>query len=230
MMSHNDGVPTRSPRSAGGLNAVLPRTQLIERFGSSLILEEYGKTDMERIAKKHASALHQVGASVWNRIIQKKWHSVDPQHFASHFRRSDPSLYQAISTFLGIEVIRDIYYVKGWTSKKRKSNLVVEMVVAWVYRNDLLLADVTFIDPERPIPKRQRQFVLQTHKGLGLLPTLLGNMQRKAEDLGCEQLTLTAAMRDQVDLFRSFGFAVEDSKMGRLAMEIGFGIPMERDI
>lgn len=77
-------------------------------------------------------------------------------------------------------MIRDIYYVKGWTSKNKKSNLVVELVVAWAFRNDLLLADVTFRDPARPIPQEERRFRLQTHKGLGLLPNLLENTQRKA--------------------------------------------------
>lgn len=185
---------------------------------------------METIAKKHPTAVLQIGGSVWNRIVQKKWHPVNPLELAPYFQESDPNLYQAISTLLGVEVIRDIYYVKGWSTKKKKSNLIVELVVAWVFRNDMLLADVTFRDPAKPIPTRERRFALQTHKGLGLLPTLLGNMQHKAEELGCEQLTLTAAMRDLVDLFGSFGFAVEDSEMGRRGMQIGHGIPMERNV
>jgi hypothetical protein len=225
-----DKCEKHDERSAGGLSTVLPRAQLIDRFGSALILEEFGKADLETIAKKHAPALLQIGGSVWNRIIQKNWHPVDPLHFASYFQNSDPNLYKAISTLLGVEVIRDIYYVKGWASKKKKSNVVVQLVVAHVYRNDLLLADVAFMDPARPIPMGERRFALPTHKGLRLLPTLLGNMQHKAEELGCEQLTLTAAIRDLVDLFSSFGFVVEDSAMGRRGMQIGHGIPMERDV
>jgi len=229
-MSYNVGGGPDSSEGTSGLSSVLPRAQLIERFGSTLILEEYGKKNLGTIAKKNAQGLLQVGGSVWNRIVQKKWYAVDPLHFASHFQTLDPNLYQAISTLLGVEVIRDIYYVKGWTSKKKKANLVVELLVAWVYRNDLLLGDVTFRDPASPIPRRERRFADQTHKGLGLLPTLVGNLQRKAAELACEQLTLTAAMRDQVELFRSFGFAVENSEMGRRGMEIGWGIPMERNV
>jgi hypothetical protein len=230
VMGDNDGTAAEDSQRTGGLNSVLPRTQLVERFGSTLILEEYGKADLEMIAKENAPDLLQVGGSVWNRIIQRKWHTVNPLQFASHFKTLNPSLYKAISTLLGVEVIRDIYYVKGWTAKKKKSNLVVELMIAWVHRNDLLLADVTFIDPASPIPKKERRFAHQTHQGLGLLPTLLTNMQRKAEELGCEQLTLTAATRDQAHLFGSFGFLVEDSQMGRRGMQIGFGIPMERDV
>ena len=141
-----------------------------------------------------------------------------------------PNLYRAISERLGIEVIRDIYYAKGWTTKKANSHLVAELVVAWVHRSDLLLADVTFVDPFAPIKENEMRYMLQTHKGLGLLPTLLENMQREAEHLGCEQLILTASMRDLADLFKRFGFVVEDSEMGRVGLEIGCGIPMERNV
>jgi hypothetical protein len=129
-----------------------------------------------------------------------------------------------------VEVVRDIYYVKGWRAPRRKTNLIVEMLVAWVYRNDLQLGDITFINPERPIPKRARKFLFQTHEGLGLLPVLLENLQRKAKELGCEQLTLWAAARDQARLFGRYGFTVEDSDMGRFAMRVGRGIPMERNV
>jgi hypothetical protein len=56
---------------------------------------------------------------------------------------------------------------------------------------------------------------LQTHEGLGLLPTLTTNMQRKAQELGCEQLTLVAATVGLVNIFEHFGFVVENSEIGR---------------
>ena len=87
-----DKCEKHDERNAGGLSTVLPRAQLIDRFGSALILEEFGKADSETIAKKHAPALLQIGGSVWSRIIQKNWHPVDPLHFASYFQNSDPNL------------------------------------------------------------------------------------------------------------------------------------------
>jgi len=52
----------------------------------------------------------------------------------------------------------------------------------------------------------------------------------KAEELGCEQLTLTAGTLDQVNLFKQHGFVVEDSEVGRRGLDWGVGIPMERDV
>jgi hypothetical protein len=161
----------------------------------------------------------------------KKWFQVDPQQFAPLFRTADPNLYRAISELIATEVIRDIYWVRGWASKKKeRSKLVVDLMVAWVFRSDLFLADVTFRDPARPIPEEDRKF-LQTHKGLGLLPALMTNMQRKAEELGCEQLTLVAATVELANIFERFGFVVEDSEIGRRGVQWGVGgIPMERDV
>jgi len=229
MSGRKDRENDRSKRK-GGLGDILPKEELIDRFGRALILEEYGKTDIESIAKKNPEILHHVAANVWNRIVNRAWHPVDPLRFAAQFRSGDPSLHLAISELIGIEVIRDIYYVRGWSGRKTKSKLVVEMLLAWVYRNDLQLTDVTFIDPEKPIARAKRRFALQTHEGLELLSTLLTKLQEKAEQLHCDQLTLTAGMRDQVGLFRRYGFVVEDSEMGRRGMEIGFGIPMERNV
>lgn len=212
------------------LQDVLPRRQLVERFGTSVIFEEYGKDDLGAIAKRNPHGLHGVAANVWNRIVFKSWARVNPLQLARYFQKSSPNLHHAISEIVGAEVIRDIYFVKGWKAPKSKSNLIVELLVAWVYRCDLQLGDITFIDPGRPLAKDARGFGMQTHKGLGLLPVLMKNLGSKAEELRCEQLTLTAATRDQVTLFSRYGFVVEDSFSGRSGMNLGFGIPMERDV
>jgi hypothetical protein len=229
--AEKDDRMANQSRKTAGLSTILPRQELIKRFGSGLTLEEYGKTALKAIAEKNAGALHHVAASVWNRIVTKKWHSVNPRQFSEYFDTKNSKFYKALSESLGVEIIRDIYYVKGWASRsKRKSSLVVELLVAWVYRNDLLLADVTFMDPSRPIPDGEPKFALQTHKGLGLLSPLLANMQLKAEELGCEQLTLTAGTLDQVRLFEKHGFVVEDSEVGRRGVAWGVGVPMERNV
>ncbi len=212
------------------LGDILPSRQLVDRLGTGVLFEEYGKSALNAIAKKHPRGLFGLAANVWNRIVVKGWNPVDPQRFAQYFQATDPSLHLAISELIGAEVIRDIYYVKGWKGAKKQANLVVEMLVAWVYRSDLQLGDITFIDPVRPIPRKLRRFADQTHKGFGLLPTLMESLQRKAEELHCEQLTLTTARRDQVGLFARYGFRVEDSTIGRAGMELGYGIPMERDV
>ena len=94
----------------------------------------------------------------------------------------------------------------------------------------LRLADITIRYPGLPILKPQRRFAFQTHKGFGLLQTLMDNLRVQAEKRHCDQLTLSAATRDQVELFLRYGFVVEKSPSGRIAMQSGFGISVERNV
>jgi len=213
-----------------GLDRVFPKQEIVNRFGADLIFEELGKSDLAEIARRNRACVFGIAASAWNRIVVKQWHNVRPTQFAAYFQKGDPDLHAAISRLIQAEVIRDIYSVKVWRKPKQANSLIAELIVAWVYRNDLHLADVTFRNPDRPIPTRLRRFADQHYEGLGLLPRLLEGLQRKAVNLGCEQLTLTAARRDQVGLFSRHGFLVEDSESGRILLELGAGIPMERAV
>jgi hypothetical protein len=80
----------QQPPGVSPLGTILLREQLVARFGSTLILEGFGKADLETIAKKYPTVVLQIGGSVWNRIVQKKWHPVNPLQFASYFRKSAP--------------------------------------------------------------------------------------------------------------------------------------------
>ncbi len=69
--------------SKAGLDEILPRAELIQRFGERVIFEEYRKNDLKIIAMKEPHKLFNVAATVWNRIVQKGWHRVDPRYFAA---------------------------------------------------------------------------------------------------------------------------------------------------
>jgi hypothetical protein len=208
---------------------VLPRQQLVDRFGASLILEEFGKAEMARIKDIKPATVFGIGASVWNRIVTKRWKPVQPHKMARYFQTTDPNLPVAIGKLIKEEVIQDIYLARGWAGNKRDENLVVELLVAKVYRQDLHLADITFMDPTSPIAESERRFELQSHRGLGLVRDLMQNLERVAREHHCQQITLTAGTRDLVGLFNRYGFDVEDSVAGRIAMQVGAGIPMERN-
>lgn len=65
---------------------------------------------------------------------------------------------------------------------------------------------------------------------VGLLPDLMRNLEDAARAAGCDELTLTSTTGENVGLFKGYGFNVEDSNTGRLAMKYGFGIPMEKQL
>lgn len=105
------------PVVSGDLSSVLPRSELEERFGSQLVLEEYGKKQLPVIARKKPEGLHEVAATVWNRLVTRKWNDVDPKCLAKYFDDHSPTLYKAMERILQTEVVKDIYYVLGWKKK-----------------------------------------------------------------------------------------------------------------
>ena len=210
------------------LNQVLPRAQLEARFGSRLILEEYHKADMGQLVRAYPEGVFGIGANVWNRIVSKGWNHVNPRAMSSYFDGSNPRMPLAIGRLIQEEIIEDIYYVKGWDGTRTDDRLVVQLLVAKVYRNDLHLADVAFTDPDRPLAESARRSEHQTHVGLGLLPALMENLEAEAIAQSCSEITLTSTTLENVALFERYGFQVEDSNTGRMAMGAGYGIPMEK--
>ncbi|WP_442782689.1 hypothetical protein [Collimonas fungivorans] len=212
------------------LSDVVPREKLAKIFGADLTFEEHGMPELAYISKKKPDAVNAIGGNVWSRIVHNKWVDVDPTQLADYFDRVDPKLHRAISKVIGEDVIRDIYYARAFKGVPRKANLVMEILLADVYNSDLQLGDITFCNPDKPIARAERRFPHQTHHGLGLLSTLVDNMNQYALSRQYRQLTLTAASLEIVSVFSRHGFEVEDSKMGRLAMRLGGGIPMERNV
>jgi GNAT superfamily N-acetyltransferase len=212
------------------LDDIVPLSQLRERFGDDVTVKTFCKTDLSKILKDKPLGMHALGGNIWNRIVTRQWKNVDPMQLRGHFQRHDPKLHAAISRVTGEDAIRDILMVKAWRGVPRKANLLMELLVADVYRDELHLGDVTFCDPDRPIPPADRAYEHQTHSGLGLFGVLIGNMETYAHERGYKHLTLTAAHVDLIPLFRKHGFEVEDNDVARSGIKAGISIPMERAV
>jgi GNAT superfamily N-acetyltransferase len=212
------------------LEDIVPLPQLRERFGDNLTVESFDLENLSKITKAKPLGMFALGGNIWNRIVTQRWKDVDPMQLRSQFQRSDPKLNSAISKVIGENAIRDILMVKAWRGVPRKANLVMELMIADVYRDELHLADVAFCDPARPIAPADRIYTLQSHKGLGLLGSVIDNMNEYARARGYKHITLTAAYADLVPLFQKHGFEVEDNMTARIGIQAGKSIPMERSV
>ncbi|AYZ63590.1 GNAT family N-acetyltransferase [Burkholderia multivorans] len=206
---------------------IVPLLQLRERFGDSVTVKTFDKTELSKILKDKPLGMHALSGNIWNRIVTRHWKNVDPMQLRGHFQRHDPKLHVAISRVIGEDAIRDILMVKAWREIPRKANLLMELLIADVYRDELHLGDVTFCDPDRPIAPADRAYGHQSHRGLGLFGVLVSNMETYARERGYKHLTLTAAHADLVPLFQKHGFEVEDNHVARSGLEAGISIPME---
>jgi hypothetical protein len=95
------------------------------------------------------------------------------------------------------------------------------------YPNDILLADVAFANPYKPIPERHRRYLYQEFEGLGLLPELMGRLKDHARGHAVERLLLVAAASDLIPVFERHGFSIDGSPMGRHCLSAGHSIPMQ---
>jgi hypothetical protein len=209
---------------------IVPMSELRERFGDDLTVQTFTKDDLSKILKDKPIGMHALGGNVWNRVVTKQWNNVDPMQLSGHFQRQNPKLHAAISKVIDEEAIRDILMVKAWRGVPRKANLVMELLLADVYKDELHLGDVIFCDPDSPIAPANRVYELQSHKGLRLFGVLVTNMESYARERGYKYLTLTAGNADLVPLFQQHGFEIEDNVAGRTGLAAGMSIPMERKV
>jgi hypothetical protein len=211
------------------MEELLPIRELQERFGESLSIEILGISQIAEIRHRKPGDFLAIALNVWNRIVQMKLRSVRSDAIAQNIMTQDPELHRVIAEMIGEPVIQNIGYLRATVPFKGEAFEVAEFLTAEVFPNDLHLADVLFQDPERPIPETERRYRFQTHRGLGLLPTVIQQAEAFARSRKKNFITLTAADQDLIPLFESYGFVVENNPGAKYILKVvGQGIPMEK--
>jgi hypothetical protein len=148
---------------------------------------------------------------------------------ARYVDTQDPILYRKIEELLGIQVLFDLYYanVRVQDDSLGEDNECCQICLAHTYPNDIVLADVTFENPYKPIPKAKQRYRYTHYEGLSLMPVLMEQLKEYCLQTGKDRIVLTAAARDLVPLFSKYGFQVDGSPIAKVALKVGVGIPME---
>ena len=103
-------------------------------------------------------------------------------------------------------------------------------MIGKVFPNDIHLADIEISNPYEPILESERKHPQQHYKGWGLLKYQIDELTSYCKNSNCGFLTLTAATSDQFNLFKKYGFKIEDNKAAQIGLKIGYGISMEMKI
>jgi len=213
------------------LNTILPIDEIKNQFDTDLIISEHNFSKINDIAKLSPATCRDIGLSAWDKLIQLGIYKGDPMAIAKYVNNGEPRIHMKVANIIGKRIIKDIYYSAGHLEDNTlDDNQVFEFMVAHVYPNSLHLADILLQNPLQPIPEPEQNHFDQKYKGFGLLRTVMKNLEDKGKELGCDILTLTAARRDQVPLFEKYGFSVRDSDAGKLSLEYGAGLPMDKNI
>jgi hypothetical protein len=201
------------------MNSILPFGDIKRRFDKPVQLDQKGLDRFGEIAAHDSNGILNTAFTVWQRHVRKN-PSTGPDAVREYVQQHGGSFLDAAGAVIGQPIIRDISFSRCTVEDPAlDDNLVAYLLVAHVFPNDVHIADVTLVNPYKPIPPKRRKHKFRKYKGLGLLGTVLLRTEDYALANGCDYITLTAAADDLVPLFGKFGFAVEGDEVACLAME-----------
>ncbi|XOY31774.1 hypothetical protein ACLIX2_08275 [Proteus cibi] len=206
------------------LNSILPSKSILGKFSQPVKFTDFDIKKLEYLVKNKPNDLFQIGIAVWDRYCNAHPEQ-DKFIFGEECSISDPYLYKKVSKVINEPVIKDILYVRGdIQDPKLKNKEAVEIIIARTYPNILMIADVMMVNPYEPIVPQKYDFY--EYRGLGLFSELLENARKYCNQHHINEICLTAANLRLKKHFEKYGFVVQDTRMGKAALELGVGIPM----
>lgn len=209
---------------ASPLSPLLPRDELLARV-PGLTIVALPKAALPLIAAKDPGKMYELALTSWDRLVAAGLNPVDPMAIGPYSARNDPRLLPWVERTIGCKVIIDILIEAAILPTGEQ---IATAAVAHIVPNVLHLADVEFIDPLKPIPPKLQRRKYTQYAGLGLLPNFILRLMSIARAIGAEKVTLTAASRGHISLFRRHGFEISDTIAGRANRNRKSSIPMDR--
>jgi hypothetical protein len=212
------------------LSEVFPAEALRAKFAQPVMIKHMGRSQLAEISAQKPKSMIEMGGGAWDRYVQAN-PGCNPLALASYFQREDPKLYLGMERHIQAKVLHDISFTVARVDDETLTNKCAgELLLAVTYPGVLRISDITFADVYKPIPERTRRYQFQDFKGLGLLPALIENCVEYCQDNNIARITLAAADVDLMTLFKRYGFEVEDTPAGRMALQTQIGIPMARAV
>lgn len=186
---------------------------------------------LDKIVKKEPMTVHGMSMNIWNRIVQYNLKMVNPMALAKEVDDRDPFIFRKISKIIREPILQEVVYCESKIiDPSLEYNTTYEIMIGKVFPNDIHLADIEISNPYQPIIESERKHPQQHYKGLGLLKYQIDELISYCKKSNCGFLTLTASTKDQYNLFKKYGFEIEDNKVAKIGLEIGLGISMEMKI
>lgn len=202
------------------MHSIFPTEEIEKQLGKQILVLQKGMDHYVELVQTEGS-MRGLALSVWNRIIEVEKLPYEPYQISSHIDENGqplPSLLGAISKIIKQPVVKDISVTYAKVDDPQLQDTAVgDLIIAHVFPNDLHIADVCFMNPYRPIPSSHPSFSTRYYYGYKLLGPTLERIERKARQLGCNNITLTCAAPDLVAMFAKHGFQKENGRLGKAA-------------
>lgn len=207
------------------LARIFPTNEILEKV-PDLKITQLGRSEIRDIVRLKPQTMHEMGLSTWHAALMTNNFSVDPGALGKFVDEGDPNLLRRVAQKLGTKVIFDINYTYAECPGVELREPAAQILVAHLYPNRLHIGDVKLLNPHEPRISDVTNDD-QTHNSLRLFGACMHNCISISRKIGVDKMTLTAANFDLTKTFGAYGFSVEDSEMGKMAVKFGFGIPME---
>ena len=219
------GLPTLLSATAD-LSSILPFDAVQAHFSDVVECSEMRLAQLDRIMSECRSDMFLLATNCATRAKQLFVPNLDTAPLFPFLGSSDPKVIHAFGDLIGEPAIKDIYACRCTVN----GQLVASLLISHVFPNDLYIGMITFADPSKPLHENQRKSVMQRHKGLGLLPTFMGRVERCAQSRKCDRITLVANETSQMTLFAKYGFAVDNYEVAQQKVSSGKLIPMNKTV
>lgn len=206
------------------LSSVLPFDAIEAHFDDAVARSEMRLPQLHEIMIECRSAMFLLATNCAIRAKQLFLPTLDMVPLVPHLQNEDPNVIHTFAELIGEAAIKDIYACRCTVNNQ----LVASLLISHVFPNDLYVGMVTFTDPSQPIAEGERKSVMQTHKGLGLLPTFMDRVDQCAQSRTCDRISLVANETSQMTLFSRFGFDVDDYPVAQQQVSLGKLIPMNK--
>ena len=157
------------------LSSVFPAEPLRAKFSQTVLIEQWDKSELAKIATLKNESIFEIGAQAWDRYVAAH-QDCDPQALSKYFKEQDSRLYLRMERQIRSKVLIDISYTLATVEDDAHlSRCAGELLLAIAHPGVLCISDVTFANVYMPIPDKERRHPFQFFKGLGLLPILIDN-------------------------------------------------------
>jgi hypothetical protein len=212
------------------LSEIFPESSIKSKFKNDVRITKRDRSKLGEISKLKKGCMVEIGGGAWDQYVRAN-PNCNPQTLSEYFQRQDPKLYLAMERHTGLKVLHDIFYtVAEVEDPLLEEKLAAELLVAVTYPNVLRISDVTFCDPYNKIPDTELKYKFQHYKGLNLFAELMGNCEKFCNANNLKEISLAAAYVDLVPFFKKYGFEIDDTPAGRMAIQVGEGIPMSKPV
>lgn len=209
----------------GTIADVFPRKEVLSSV-PDCELHQFDTSQIKEIIRLKPRTMHEMGLSTWHAALMSGQFRLDPQALSKHVDSEDPNMLRYVGRALSRKVIFDLSYTYGVIPGQDLPEPAIQATIAHLFPNRLHIGDVKLLNPHKPRPEADVADD-QSHESLRLFQPFMENCRNISSEAGIEKITLTAAYAELVEIFQKYGFEVEDSEMGRMAVQFGVGVPME---